>query len=211
MVDIPIVTAGAVVNTQRGPVIVIMNQYAGTLKGKTIHSSGQLEWFKQLVDDKSIKVGGLQRITTPEGYVIPINIRSGLPYVTMRPYTDDKWENFPHVMLTLQADWIPSVLDHTLDDDDDWLDAISELPEDPTESLFDEFGNYRHRHVVNQYMIHSQDLDDHIIPTKDFFYEVYERDQTDSTEIEASVQPREVKPKEPAYEQYRPIFCWMPA
>jgi hypothetical protein len=41
LVDIPIVTAGAVVNTQCGPVIVIMNQYAGTLKGKTIH--GQLE------------------------------------------------------------------------------------------------------------------------------------------------------------------------
>jgi hypothetical protein len=53
IVDIPIVTAGAVVNTQRGEVIIIMNQYAWTKKGKTIHSSGQMEWYKQDADDKS--------------------------------------------------------------------------------------------------------------------------------------------------------------
>jgi hypothetical protein len=161
-------------------------------------------------DDKSMKVGGLQHITTPEGYVIPINICSGLPYITMRPYTDDEWESFPHVTLTSQADWIPSVLDHTLDDNDDWFDAISELPESPTESLSDEFGSYRHRHVVNEHMIHSPDLDEHIIPTKDFFYEVYEQDQHESTEREAFTQLREVKPKESAHEQYMPNFCWMP-
>ena len=43
--DVPIGTVGAVVNTQRGPVIVIMHQYAYTGKGGTIHSSGQLEWY----------------------------------------------------------------------------------------------------------------------------------------------------------------------
>jgi hypothetical protein len=45
IVDIPIVTAGAVVKTQRGEVIIFifMHQYAYTAKGKTIHSSGQLE------------------------------------------------------------------------------------------------------------------------------------------------------------------------
>ncbi len=53
IVDIPIVTAGAVVNTQRGKVIIIMNQYAWKKKGKTIHSSHQMEWYKQDVDVKS--------------------------------------------------------------------------------------------------------------------------------------------------------------
>ena len=63
--DIPIVTAGGVVNTQRGPAIAIMHQYAYTGKGKTIHSCGQLEWYKNDVNDKSIKVqGGLQCILT---------------------------------------------------------------------------------------------------------------------------------------------------
>ena len=40
LVDIPIVTAGAVINTQKGEVIAVMNQYAYPGKGKTIHSSG---------------------------------------------------------------------------------------------------------------------------------------------------------------------------
>ena len=66
---LPIVTVGGVVDSQRGPVIAIMHQYAYTGQGKTIHSSGQLEWFKNQVHDWSLKVGGLQSISTPDGYV----------------------------------------------------------------------------------------------------------------------------------------------
>ena len=50
--------------------------------------------FKQIVDDKSIKVGGNQSIVTIDGYVIALNIRGGLAYMTMRPYTDKEWEDF---------------------------------------------------------------------------------------------------------------------
>lgn len=73
--DIPIVTAGAVVKTQRGDVILVMNQYASVRTGKTIHSSGQLEAFGNSVDDKSIKTGGCQRIITPDGYIIPLQVQ----------------------------------------------------------------------------------------------------------------------------------------
>jgi hypothetical protein len=70
IVDIPIVTAGAVMDSQRGPVIGIMHQYAYTKKGKTIHSCCQLEWFKNDVNDRSVKLPvGLQRILTIDGYV----------------------------------------------------------------------------------------------------------------------------------------------
>ena len=59
--NLPIVTAGGVVQSQRGPVIVILHQYAYMGKGKTIHSSGQLEYHKNDVNDKSMKVsGGMQ-------------------------------------------------------------------------------------------------------------------------------------------------------
>jgi len=77
MVDIPIATVGGVINTQRGEVIAILHQYAGV--GTSIHSPAQLEWYRNDVNDKSIKVGGLQCITTLEGYVIPLNIVQGLP------------------------------------------------------------------------------------------------------------------------------------
>jgi hypothetical protein len=56
--DVPIGTVGAVVNTQRGEVIAIMHQYAYTGRGGAIHSSGQLEWCGNDVNNHSIKIDG---------------------------------------------------------------------------------------------------------------------------------------------------------
>jgi hypothetical protein len=56
--DVSIGTVGAVINTQRGEVIAIMHQYAYTGKGSTIHSSGQLKWCGNYVNDHSIKIEG---------------------------------------------------------------------------------------------------------------------------------------------------------
>lgn len=56
--EILIVTTGGIINTQRGPVIAIMHQYAYTGKGKSIHSCAQMEAHKQTAHDKSTKVGG---------------------------------------------------------------------------------------------------------------------------------------------------------
>jgi hypothetical protein len=195
IVDIPIVTAGAVVNTQRGEVIIIMHQYAWTKKGKTIHSSGQMEWYKHDVDDKSRRVGGKQRIQTIDGYYIPINIQSGLPYVSQRPYTDSEWDTLPHVVLTADQEWHPSVLDNDLEDDEDWYDAISQLPDDPTNQLFDQFGNYRHRTIVNQHVLVPSVLENHVLPSRDFLYQVHER----------TIQPATID-----FASYRPYFAWLP-
>ena len=72
----------------------------------------KLEWYKNDVNDKSIKVaGGLQHILTNDGYVIPISIRDGLPYVALHPFTDEEWDSLPHVILTGDANWDPGVLD----------------------------------------------------------------------------------------------------
>ena len=62
-----VVTAAPLLNTSQGKVIGIFNEYAYLGKGSSIHSSGQLEWFKTNVDEKSVKVGGTQLITTLDG------------------------------------------------------------------------------------------------------------------------------------------------
>jgi len=51
MTDIPIATVGGVINTQHDEVIAIMHQYAYTGIGTSIHSSVQLEWYKNDVND----------------------------------------------------------------------------------------------------------------------------------------------------------------
>ena len=72
--QIPIITAGGVITIQKGPVIAIMHQYTYTGKGKSIHSCVQLETHKQVVHNKSVKVGRKQCIEILDGYVIPLNI-----------------------------------------------------------------------------------------------------------------------------------------
>ena len=61
------VQCAALVKTNHGNVNLMMNEYAYYGKGHTIHSSGQIEWNKNQVDDRSVKVGGSQCITTLDG------------------------------------------------------------------------------------------------------------------------------------------------
>ena len=84
-----VVTAAALLDTQKGPIIGVFHEYAHLGKGRSIHASGQMEWFNCQVDDRSKIVGGAQRIETSEGYVIPLSIESGLVYMhTIRIPTD---------------------------------------------------------------------------------------------------------------------------
>ena len=52
MPDLDIVQCAALVQTQHGVVNLIMNDYAYYGQGPTIHSSGQIEWYNNFVDDK---------------------------------------------------------------------------------------------------------------------------------------------------------------
>ena len=120
-----------------------MHQYAIYGKGKTIHASPQLEHYGNKVDNRSRKIGGKQRITTLEGYLIPLQIRQGLPYFKMSPPSDDDLDCYPHVILTSDMDWDPSILDNEIN-----LNHIEqEMDNLPLENVygdihFDPQGNY---------------------------------------------------------------------
>jgi hypothetical protein len=95
------------------------------------------------VNDKSINVpGGLQRIQTLDGYIIPLTIKDGLARLSIRPYTDKEWEDLTHAILTSEVEWDPSVLDHDFKEDEQWR-AVPEV-----ESSFNEFGDYKHCVIV---------------------------------------------------------------
>jgi hypothetical protein len=103
-----------------------MHQYVYLGKGKTIHSSVQVEHFGNNVNDKSVKVkGGKQCITTLDGFAIPLQIRGGLAYLDMHPPDDKELETLPHVVLTSDAEWNPTIVDCEIDKK--WLDAQMDL------------------------------------------------------------------------------------
>ena len=137
-----VVTATTLLNTSQGKVIGIFNEYAYLGKGSSIHSSGQLEWFKTNVDEKSVKVGGTQLITTLDGYSVPLLIKDGLAYATSlgRP-TDQDMDTYPHVFFTSPDEWDPSVPDH----DPPHLDGLdpSQVPDQPIgDPMFDAYGDF---------------------------------------------------------------------
>ena len=139
-----VVQCAALVQTNHGIVNLIMNEYACYGKGHTIHSSGQIEWFKNSVDDRSVQVGGKQRICTTDGYAMPLTCRGGLMYLSLLgKLTDQDLERYPAVHLTGLHAWDPSVLDYTHpsgDGEPPWSnDPAERYAFDPN---FDEFGDY---------------------------------------------------------------------
>ena len=144
-----VVTAATLLNTSQGKVIGIFNEYAYLGKGSFIHSSGQLEWFKTHLDEKSVKVGGTQLITTLDGYSVPLLIKDGLAYATSlgRP-TDQDMDTYPHVFFTSPDEWDPSVLDH----DPPPLDGLdpSQVPDQPfVDPMFDAYGDFNECIIAN--------------------------------------------------------------
>ena len=96
-----VVQCAALVETNHGIVNFIMNECACYGKGHTIHSSGQIEWFKNSVDDRSVQVGGKQRICTIDGYSIHLMCRDGLMYLSLLGKPSDKdLERYPAMHLT---------------------------------------------------------------------------------------------------------------
>ena len=92
--DLELVTAGAVVETQSGPIIIIMNQCARMINGKTIHSSGQMEHHKVVVKDQAHAITNVVPYLEPhEGSRTPLCFINGFPYMKMRIPTDKELEN----------------------------------------------------------------------------------------------------------------------
>ena len=132
----------ALFDTQKGPVLGIFHQYAHLGKGRPIHATGQMEWFNCKVDDRSKVVGGAQRIETPDGYVFPLSIESGLVYMHSIWFpTDDDLQQYPHVFFKSPGIWDASVLDHDITPA--LLEEINQEADDSLvkDSIFDEFGD----------------------------------------------------------------------
>ena len=189
-----VVTAATLLNTSLGKVIGIFNEYPYLGKGSSIHSSGQLEWFKTLVDEKSIKVGGTQLITTLDGYSIPLLIRDGLAYATSlgRP-TDQDMDTYPHVFFTSPDEWDPSVLDH----DPPHLDGLN--PSQVSDQhfgypMFDAYGDFNERIIANLNIL----LD---APPGDC------GSHTTISSV-STVNLHQSSPQEPDWDALRPFFAW---
>ena len=189
-----VVTAATLLNTSQGKVIGIFNEYAYLGKGSSIHLSGQLEWFKTNVDEKSVKVGGTQLITTLDGYSVPLLIKDGLAYATsLGKPTDQDMDTYPDVFFTSPDEWDPSVLDH----DPPHLDGLdpSQVPDQPFgDPMFDAYG----------------DFNEHIIANLNILLDAPPGDCGSYTDISSvfTANLHQSSPQEPDWNALRPFFAW---
>ena len=89
------VQCAALVQTNHGKVNLIMNEYAYYGRGHSIHSSGQIEWYTNTVDNKSVQVGGQHRIATIDEYSMRLVCKGGLMYLQLQGIpTDQDLQNY---------------------------------------------------------------------------------------------------------------------
>lgn len=206
LTDLKICTGAALIESTDGPLIAIMNQYASYGKGKTVHSVPQLASFGLDIDETSRRIGGKQRMVTPEGYIIPFSIRGGLAHMDMRPPTDKEMATYPHVLLTADMSWDPTILDNEYESTDyDKNDA-------------DEAGVYFDNRINNFGEV--MDAEHHAAYVETCLTEVR---RVQAMKMEAEIygdmpalvsrkaRPQKlVKPVAPDLNALRPHFAWMP-
>ena len=191
--SLPICTVAAVVDTTSGSIVAFFCHYAHYGQGQTVHSVSQLVSFGLLVDDRSRKVGGTQRIVTPEGHIVPLHIRDGLAYMDMRPPTDLELTQLPHVFFTADTPWDPTILDN------EFLPTEFEDSTMPTEFVYQDprINDYGER-ISN----HFEDFDNHV---DDCVHAVQ------AMKLLRLNPQQTVLTKKPDFDLLRPNFGWMPS
>ena len=139
-------------------------EYAYYGRGHSFHSSGQIKWYTNTVDDKSVQVRGQQTIITIDGYSMPLVCKGGLMYLELQGIPADKdLQTYPSVHLTSPHEWDPSILDYEHPEDNgepDW--AINPNDRFQFDPNFDEFGDYVNRSLP---ILDKQDKTPQISPT----------------------------------------------
>jgi hypothetical protein len=101
---------GTVVRTQKGPVVLVFNQYARQTSGPSVHSCLQLEDNHVKVEDQPLTLGGNQRLYTTNRYAIPLDVINRRFHLNSRPFTDVEWRTLLHVHITRHDSWSPTLV-----------------------------------------------------------------------------------------------------
>ena len=146
-----IVTCVVLIKTNHGKFNMLMHEYAydGNVRGNTIHSPCQIEWFNITCHDRPHHVAGKYVIIFLDGYAPSLQWRSGLMYMSsLGKPTDQDLDEYPHVHLTSPHEGDPSVLDYSHPNTHGYL-CCAPVPSarDPHDPRIDECGNIHHRSI----------------------------------------------------------------
>ena len=131
--SMPIVEVRWVTKTTIDEVVITMHQHNYYSKGHSTHSSGQIDNFKNFVDEKSIKVEGKKFILTNDNHMIRITIKNSFPCMPLRSCSDHELSTSSRAVLTSDVDWDPGCLYSPGGTDNKmWCGTQSPMPQGPS-------------------------------------------------------------------------------
>jgi hypothetical protein len=140
-----IVTAQALITTHSiDDAIATFHQMDLLGKGTSILSCIQMESHGADINEKPRRIpGGKQRILMDD-FQIPLDINSGLAYLRCCPPSTHELETLPHIIMTADVDWNPTIFDNDIDDVETFFDTKDDII---SHGPFDQYGEYRYRTV----------------------------------------------------------------
>ncbi len=212
-------TAAGLAHSNQGDVILIFHQYADHGKGPSIHSSIQMEAHGVHVDEKSAKVGGTQSLSITcgnLGYVFPMAIVRGLARLPLRPPTDAELDTLPHIIMTGDQEWDPTIMDSPLP----VPDTTEPEPDRYRRVPFSPIGEYLQRTVAQTVL--DDNVEECVLASFDkprgatwtsALHRLTGSALTMYVSVCAllSVAYRSTTRKPPNYTMLRPMFAWLPA
>ena len=149
--QLQIVTAQALIHTQKGEVVAIFHQMALLGKGKSILSCIQMEDYGAVINDRPRTLSnGKQRIVMDD-YQVPLEFKNGLPYLHCRKPTKHEVANLPHVIFTADVDWDPTKYDSPIGKMEDWYDNSIDYVDN--DDPLDAVGEHSHRVVATHHQV----------------------------------------------------------
>ena len=147
----------------------------------------------------------------------------------MQPNTQEEFDTLPHVFLTSDEDWDPTVLDNVITDKGDWQNTLHDLDEGFIHQPFDEYGNYSRKRPESERR-RSKRIKDRTIKFASEAHSIKEADlrvcfhevcnlnavfvpaqgEGDHELIDARNHPVKVKPSDIDYKAYSPYFLSVP-
>ena len=137
--------------------------------------------------------------------MFPLDIIDGLPYLKMRPYEDQEFDELPHVILTSDTTWEHNIFDCTLSDKEDWFQNTTDWSDGLINSPFDLNGEYKFlSHTLEASLHDLLDLNAHHIP-------ITSDESNGNKDHITTCNARKTHQRSPDFESLRPFFLNVPA
>jgi hypothetical protein len=208
--QLQIVTAQSLITTHKGDAIATFHQMALLGKGKSILSCLQMEAYGADINDRSRLLPGGKQCILIDGYQIPLDFKNGLPYLRCRKPTEEDLGLLPHIIMTSDKDWDPSIYDNVIENIEEFHDTLLDTVDhdDP----FDQHGEYRYRTIAHSLIQEEEFFDaveysDYDVLVDDLMDTLYPEEVKDIYDVNLT----DVHNVKPNFELLRPLFGWAPS